>query len=193
MDTHDELVAELNKVLDLPRQPRPAAPRRPAEDATPGEGGGTDTHDERAARALFGDRKVIDLPRPAPPGPPAEDAPHREGGESQAEDLGPCAARPSSKWVPAVHVFRRRGGPRTFQYAHMGYMEFAPDGLDGFVIEFNEPEKWRLTVEGRNLWPIYNYLAQQRVEWIKLADRDFAGDGEAVILAVTIEPVREEG
>src|ERR1700693_773507 len=73
----------------------------------------------------------------------------RAGEEEEAEDLGACAARPASKEIPGLHVFRRRGSTRSFQFAHMGYQEYAP-GNTWFIIEFNEPEKWRLTVRGRN-------------------------------------------
>jgi hypothetical protein len=115
----------------------------------------------------------------------------RQAGEEEAgEELGPCAARPTARWLPGVHVFRRRGSTRSFQFAHLGYQEYDP-GNTWFVIEFNEPEKWRLTVRGRNLWAIYNYLAQHRLEWIREADRDFAGDNEAIITAIDIVAVKE--
>ena len=73
----------------------------------------------------------------------------------------------------------------------MGFLEYDP-GNTWFIIEFNEPEKWRLTVRGRNLWAIYNYIAQHRLEWIREADRDFAGDGDAIITAIVIEAVKEK-
>jgi len=110
--------------------------------------------------------------------------------DDAGEDLGPCAARPASKWMPGLHIFRRRGSTRSFQFAHVGYQEYDP-GNTWFIIEFNEPEKWRLTVRGRNLWAIYHYIAQHRLEWIREADRDFAGDGEKIITAIDIVPVKE--
>jgi hypothetical protein len=110
--------------------------------------------------------------------------------EDAGEDLGPCAARASSKELPGLHVFRRRASTRSFQFAHMGYQEFDP-GNTWFIIEFNEPEKWRLTVRGRNLWAIYNYIAQHRLAWIREADRDFAGDGETIVTAIEIVAVKE--
>jgi hypothetical protein len=110
--------------------------------------------------------------------------------EGDGEDLGPCAARPAAKLLPGLHLFRRRGSTRSFQFAHLGYQEYDPSNT-WFVIEFNEPEKWRVTVRGRNLWAIYNYIAQHRLEWIREADRDFAGDGERIITAIEIEAVKE--
>jgi hypothetical protein len=118
----------------------------------------------------------------------ARPTPVEEG--DAGEDLGPCAARPTGKWLAGVHVFRRQGSTRSFEFAHVGYKEYHP-GNTWFVIEFNEPEKWRLTVRGRNLWKIYNYIAQHRLEWIREADRDFASDGEAIITAIVIEAVKE--
>ncbi len=114
-----------------------------------------------------------------------------QAGEEEArEDLGPCAARPASKEIPGLHVFRRKGSTRSFQFAHLGYQEYDP-GNTWFIIEFNEPEKWKLTVRGRNLWAIYNYIAQHRLEWIREADRDFAGDREAIITGIAIDAGKE--
>jgi hypothetical protein len=97
----------------------------------------------------------------------------------------------TAKWVPGLHVFRRRGSTRSFEFLHLGYKEYDA-GNTWFILEFNEPEKWRVTVQGRNLWQIYNYIAQHRLEWIREADRDFAGDNEAIITATEIEAVKEE-
>jgi hypothetical protein len=117
--------------------------------------------------------------------------PRQAGEEEAGEDLGPCAARPSAKELPGLHVIRRRASTRSFQFAHLGYQEYDPSNT-WFVVEFNEPEKWRLTVRGRNLWAIYNYIAQHRLEWVKEADRDFARDGEMIIMSIDIEEVKEK-
>ena len=112
--------------------------------------------------------------------------------DDAGEDLGPCAARAAVKELPGLHVFRCRETTRSFQFAHMGYKEY-DRGNSWFIIEFNEPEKWRLTVRGRNLWAIYNYIAQHRLEWIREADRDFAGNKETIITSIDIVPVKEKG
>jgi len=111
--------------------------------------------------------------------------------EAEAEDLGPCAARATAKLIPCLHVFRLRGSTRSFDFVHLGFKEYDP-GNTWFILEFNEPEKFRVTVRGRNLWRIYNYIVQHRLEWIREADRDFAGDQEAIITAIEIESVEEE-
>lgn len=105
-----------------------------------------------------------------------------------AEDLGQCASRPVVKYVPAFHV-KGRDGARSFDYHHMGLKKYEPTR---FVIEFQEPEHWRLTVEGRNLWEVYNYLVMHRLEWITAADRDFEDGRKPVITRITVEKVEEE-
>jgi hypothetical protein len=62
-----------------------------------------------------------------------------------------------------------------------------------FIIEFNEPEKWRVTVCGRNLEKYYDYITQHRLPWIREAERDFAGDGEPIITSIEIVPIEERG
>ena len=79
---------------------------------------------------------------------------------------------------------------RAFQYVHLGFANYSADGRS-FVVEFNEPEKWRMTVKGSNLWTVFTNIQQHALEWIKKADRDF-GDGDApVITDIKIERVSE--
>ncbi len=105
------------------------------------------------------------------------------------EDLGACASRPVVKYVPAFHVKNAKEPTRSFEYAHVGLKQYEPGK---FVLEFNEPEKWRLTVEGTNLWKVYNYLVLHRLEWIEAADRPFGDGKQPVISKITIEAVEEE-
>ena len=105
------------------------------------------------------------------------------------EDLGACASRPVVKYVPAFHV-KLRDSVRSFDYGHMGLKKYEPGK---FVIEVQEPEHWRLTVEGRNLWSVYNYLCLHRLEWVEQAIRDFEDGKKPVITRITIEKVEEEG
>ena len=105
------------------------------------------------------------------------------------EDPDPCASRPSALWMAGLHVFGA-DWTRSFAYAHLGFKEYDP-GNTWFVLEFNEPEKWRLKVWGRNLWEYFNYITQHKLEWVRVADRDFAGDGVPIILGFSLEPVKE--
>lgn len=109
--------------------------------------------------------------------------------ETDDEDLGDCASRPVVKYVPAFHVKNGAKPTRSFDYHHMGFKEFQPGK---FVIEFHEPDHWRLTVEGTNLWSVYNYLCLHRLEWIAAADREFEDGDNPVITAISIEKVEEE-
>ena len=112
--------------------------------------------------------------------------------KDEGEDLGECASRPDSRGCPSLYVLNGKEDTRAFQYVHLGFANFAADGTS-FVIEFNEPEKWRLTVKGRKLWRVFVNLHQHKLEWIKKADRDFEGGGTPVITAIAIEAVTESG
>jgi len=107
------------------------------------------------------------------------------------EDLGPCASRPGTKWWAALHVHRGKRGTRAFQYANLGDGEFDPAGTS-FIFDFHTPDHWRLTVTGRGLWPVFNYIAHHRLEWIRLADRDLAPDGQVIITGIVIEKIESE-
>ena len=109
--------------------------------------------------------------------------------DDDAEDLGKCASGPRAKYVPAFHVKNGAAPVRTFDFQHVGFKQFEPTR---FVMEFHEPEHWRMTVEGRNLWPIYNYLCQHRLEWIEADHRGIAPDREPIITSIVIETVDEE-
>jgi hypothetical protein len=106
------------------------------------------------------------------------------------EDLGKCASRPVVKYVPAFHV-KGRDGVRSFDYGHMGLKKFDASGTN-FVIEFHEPSGWRMTVTGRNLWKIYNYLVLHRLEWVSVADRDFEDNSQPIITKITIEVIEDD-
>ncbi len=49
----------------------------------------------------------------------------------------------------------------------------------------------RVTVRGRQLEEGYDLIISHRMPWLRCVDRDFAGDGEAIITAIVIEPVKE--
>ena len=79
------------------------------------------------------------------------------------DDLGPCASRPAPKGWPGLHVFNGREDTRAFQYHHLGLESFAADGTS-FVVEWNVPEKWRLTAFGRDLWRIFLGIHHHKLE-----------------------------
>ena len=108
----------------------------------------------------------------------------------EGEDLGACASRPAPRGWPAVLVRGGKEDTRAFQYVHLGFANYAADGRS-FVVEFNEPEKWRMTVKGSNLWKVFVNIQQHALEWIKKADRDFADGNTPVITDISIELVTE--
>ncbi len=110
--------------------------------------------------------------------------------QAEEEDLGPCAARAKDKWVTCLHVYDRALPVVTLFYAHVGVMGEFRD--TEFTIPFgNGDDKYVLIVRGRNLWKCYNLACQHRLEWIRVADRDFARDGELIITGVRVKPVEE--
>jgi hypothetical protein len=122
----------------------------------------------------------------------SKEKPANEQGESpESEDLGPCASRPMPKGWVGIYVFNGTEDTRAFQYQHMGYESFAANGTS-FAMEFNIPEKWRMTVSGHKLWEIFLGIHHHKLEWIRKADRDFADDGKPIITGISIEQVKEE-
>ena len=112
--------------------------------------------------------------------------------KDEGEDLGECASRCDPRGCSSLYVLNGKEDTRAFQYVHLGFANFAADGTS-FVIEFNEPQMWRLTVTGRKLWRVFVNLHQHKLEWVKKTDRDFEGGGTAVITAIAIEAVTESG
>lgn len=47
----------------------------------------------------------------------------------------------------------------------------------------------QVTIKGRNLWRLYDYVHQHRMPWIMQADRDLAEGQESLITAIDIVPV----
>lgn len=116
----------------------------------------------------------------------------KEKGESpDGEDLGESASRATPRGSVGIYVFNGKEDVRAFQYQHLGFERFSADGTS-FVIEFNIPEKWRMTATGRSLWRIFVNLHHHKIEWIRKADRDFANDNQPIITGIVIEQVKEE-
>ena len=106
------------------------------------------------------------------------------------EELGASASRAVPRGWPGILVLNGKEDTRAFQYVHLGFANYSSDGRS-FVVEFNEPEKWRMTVKGSNLWKIFVNIQQHALEWIKKADRDFEDGDTPVITDIKIERVTE--
>lgn len=122
--------------------------------------------------------------------------------EAEDDDLGPCCSRPAAAALTGFHVRRAtqiskteptRKTTRSFDYSHLGYREI-DEGNEWFVVEVNEPEKWRLRVEGRALWRVYAGLHRHRLEWIEpvTGHADMAiPNGVPVVLRITVERIED--
>jgi hypothetical protein len=60
------------------------------------------------------------------------------------------------------------------------------------VLFVGEEKTWRVVVTGRNLERLYNLMIQARLEWIRVADRDYAEDGQMIVLTADVFEVQEE-
>jgi hypothetical protein len=121
-----------------------------------------------------------------PPEPPVAVPPRGE----EEEDLGPCAARAKDRWVTALTIKHPKKAWESFQYSGIAtHSVFTPTKFE--VVFIGHEERWRITVTGRNLWHIYNHIVQHRCEWVCAADRDFAEDGQPIILGIEVVEIRE--
>jgi hypothetical protein len=84
------------------------------------------------------------------------------------------------------------------QYVHIGLGElgFTADG-QVFRFIFSDLQPKLVTVRGRNLQRICDYVSLRRMQWIRQADRDFrpadqAADDEPIITRIDIEDWKPE-
>ncbi|MEI4861474.1 hypothetical protein Q8G41_28190, partial [Klebsiella pneumoniae] len=73
-----------------------------------------------------------------------------------------------------------------FDYRHAGVKCFHPSGTQ-FTLEFHVPEKWQVTVQGRNLWEIFLHLHHQKLEWVEQANRDFSQGKDIIITSIRVD------
>ena len=127
---------------------------------------------------LFKDGKPD--PEAPPPEPPEPD-----------EDVGPCAAIAKNRWITALTIRHAIKPWESFLYAYMGVRAvFEPTR---FEVEFvSHDERYKVVVLGRNLGRLYNLCIQARLEWIRVADRDFAPDGDSIVTGIEVVRVEEK-
>ncbi len=92
-----------------------------------------------------------------------------------------------------LHCVLGKEGFRSFQYAHLDSdSRFEVAGNEQVIrLRFCNYKIAAVTIRGRNLGKLYDYLHQHRMPWIRRVDpgRDFASDGEPVISAIEIVEV----
>jgi hypothetical protein len=103
--------------------------------------------------------------------------------------------RAANKPVYTLHCCLGKNGYRSFQYMHLDSDSTFSIDHKGHVISmrFVGTKIVQVTIRGRNLWRLYDYLHQHRLPWVMLADRDFAdgADKQVVITTIEIEEVKE--
>jgi hypothetical protein len=119
----------------------------------------------------------------------ADDIPEQED-DLELPVLGDGEDRPFGRARPkpcySLHVIRPNGEVQTFQY-------FQLDGMSEYKageirLRFIGAKVWDVLIEGRKLWELYDYIHQHRMPWLRIAARDFDGDGTS-IRSVTVKAV----
>jgi hypothetical protein len=103
--------------------------------------------------------------------------------------------RAVNKPVYTLHCCLGKDGYRSFQYMHLDSDSAFGIEFTGHVISlrFAGVKIMQVTIRGRNLWQLYDYLHQHRIPWVMRVDRDFADgtDKQVVITAIEIEEVNK--
>ena len=112
-----------------------------------------------------------------------------------------AASMPSNRGLVRLACVMGRAGfqpggkaYRVFQYMHLDSdagFSFVKDGQE-MVFRFVGLTPVEITVRGRNLLRIFDYIQLHRIAWIREADRDFVGDDAAarnmpIINSIAIE------
>jgi len=104
-------------------------------------------------------------------------------------------ARGANKPVFTLHCILGKDGFRSFQNSHLDSdSHFVVEGKEQVIsLRFCNFKVTAVTIRGRNLGKLYDYLHQHRMPWIQRVDagRDFAEDGEPVITAIEIKEVED--
>jgi hypothetical protein len=97
-------------------------------------------------------------------------------------------ARPSNRPVYSLHCVRGKQGVQSFQYVHLdSASKFEADDRGHVLsLRFCGSRHWEITIRGRNLWRLYDYIHQHRMPWVQQADRDFAADKEPIVSAISV-------
>jgi hypothetical protein len=107
-------------------------------------------------------------------------------------------ARPGNKLLPSIHFILRDRAIRTCQYMHLesdSRFEPLPQGKgQRLAFRFSGSVAVGVAIEGRNLWRLYDYIAQHRMPWVcELPEgRDFEEERAAVIHSITFEALGSE-
>ena len=106
----------------------------------------------------------------------------------------PCSP-PSRYALYTLHCILGADGYRSFQYVHLDSdASLSADGKGQVLrLRFCGSKTTAVTIRGRNLSRLYDYLHQHRIAWVMRMDRDrdFASGNEPVVTSIDIEDVKE--
>jgi|GEM_PF-4544757 len=103
-------------------------------------------------------------------------------------------SRPTRQPLYSLHFILGAEGIRSFQYVGLDSDSSLTADGDGQVIrlKFCGSKITAVTIRGRNLSRLYDYLLQHRTAWVMRLDRDFTAGNEPAVTAVAIEEVKND-
>lgn len=107
-------------------------------------------------------------------------------------------ARAANKLLPSIHFILRDRSIRTCQFMHLesdSRFEMLPQGEgQRLAFRFASSVAVAVVLEGRNLWRLYDYIAQHRMPWVcELPEgQDFEDDRTAVLRSISFQTIRPE-
>ena len=148
------------------------------------------------SRPLTGLQAMLQRSDSAAAAPPTPDAAPKEEAVSTpkpGEDYQAFGA-PAGKPLPRVHFFLRDRTVRAGLYADLdSFPEYAPaQGADGdrLILCFKSRIITEVVIEGRHLWPLFDYLTLNRMPWVRelSSERDFEPEASAVVHRILFRP-----
>lgn len=146
-------------------------------------------------------RAILDAPaiEPDREGPDGPEEPGGLEGFTPDGTAYQAHARPGNKPLPSIHFILRDRSIRTCQYLHLEsdsrFLPLPQGQGHRLVFRFAGSAELRVVVEGRNLWRLYDYIAQHRMAWVYELPGvgDFEDAHAAVVQAITFETVEPDG
>ena len=129
--------------------------------------------------------------------PKPEAAPESDDSELPALNAPYQAhARASAKPVYTLHCLLGAEGCRSFGYVQLDSNSIFRAEKEGqiIVLRFVGSKIWEITINGLNLWKLYDGIHRHVIPWVRKSDRGFAAgaDGEAIISGIQIKEIDRE-
>jgi|GEM_PF-5974786 len=103
-------------------------------------------------------------------------------------------ARAWVKPIRSIHFFTHDGRCRTFEYADLRSRCGQDHDFEStcFKLTFLGMRAVEVVVEGRGLWPLYDYIHQHRLPWVMVAGRDFSKNGDTIVTRVIFNSLKPD-